>query len=268
MKDKNSGGQHPRTTRYKPQDRSLETRERLILVAERLFGEEGMGVSMRRINSEAEQKNVSAMHYHFGTRNALIEAICDYRMTRAAQRRAVIFQQCLDDGLEQDLRSMVRVAIWPLVEQIESGTHDNHFVRFLSQAHKVPELDNWHDVRHRNRHSLARTYVRILRLVDGVPRPVVHTRAVMGLRRAIHFLADLDRVIEQRHPELRDEMLAFYANDLIDMLVADLRAPLSPVTQQAYDVLRASDGRRSAAFFGPDALQALGQSGKVESTPR
>ena len=44
------------------------TAERLLLAAERLFAARGVdGVSLRQVNVEAGQRNLSAAHYHFGS---------------------------------------------------------------------------------------------------------------------------------------------------------------------------------------------------------
>ena len=54
---------------------SQQTREELILAAERLFSEFGIdAVSLRQINAAAGQRNSSAAHYHFGSKDALIAA--------------------------------------------------------------------------------------------------------------------------------------------------------------------------------------------------
>src|SRR5262249_18330357 len=53
-------------------------RTEIIDVAERLFAERGFsGVSLREINSEAGQRNASAIQYHFGNREGLIKAVFD-----------------------------------------------------------------------------------------------------------------------------------------------------------------------------------------------
>lgn len=52
---------------------------KLIMAAIKLFGESGVGsVSLREINREAGAKNNSALHYHFGTKLGLIEAVTYY----------------------------------------------------------------------------------------------------------------------------------------------------------------------------------------------
>ncbi|MEC9433837.1 MAG: TetR family transcriptional regulator [Pseudomonadota bacterium] len=240
-------------------DRAQETRERLILAAERLFAEEGMGVSLRRINAAAGQKNVSALHYHFGDRDALVEAILAYRMARSSVRRDALLAKAIAEGRAGDLRALVEAAIRPVAEQIRSTAAGSHFVRFVAQTNRLPELDGWGVVPHRSRHSLTRVYLRILRLVTDLPRPIVHARTIMALRRAIYVLADLDRVIERRHPDMRDAMVDFYAEDLIDMLTAELRAPLSETTRRSYEALIRRGGGERAAFFGPDTMQAAGR---------
>jgi len=239
------------------EQRSRETRERLLLAAEKLYAEEGIGaVSMRRINTAANQKNVSALHYHFGTREAIMEAIFDYRMSQAGARRTELLEELFDAGLESDLRALVHVAIWPLAEQLMAASQPNYFVRFLAQSHRLPQFDNWLEVRHRNRQSIVRVYVLIMRAITGMPRSIIHTRAVMALRHAIYTLADLDRLIEERHSAKRDEMVEFYANDLIDIVTAELSAPMSSATERAYAAMQPYDGDGEVTLFGLDTLQA------------
>ena len=238
-------------------ERSADTRIALVLAAERLFGEEGIGaVSMRSINNAADQKNVSAVHYHFGSREAIMEAIFDHRMAGASARREGLLRALEESGNERDLRSLIGVAIWPLAEQITTAAQPNYFVRYLAQSHRMPKYDSWLLVRHKNRKSIAKIYLKIMRLVDDIPRPIVHTRLIMGMRHAIYALADLDRVIEARHPDLRDEMVNFYTNELIDMLYADLRTGMSAMTEEAYQRLLSASAGTNATLFGPDTLQA------------
>ena len=53
-------------------------RQRIIETAERLFAERGVeAVSLNEINKAAGQKNTSALHYHFGSREELLTAVID-----------------------------------------------------------------------------------------------------------------------------------------------------------------------------------------------
>ena len=52
------------------------TKDRLLDAAQRLFARDGVhGARIRDINALAGQRNPSALHYHFGSREALLEAI-------------------------------------------------------------------------------------------------------------------------------------------------------------------------------------------------
>lgn len=63
------------------------TRERLLTVAERLLLESGHdAVSVRAINSAAGM-NPAAVHYHFGSKDALIAALLEARLAPVWQRR-------------------------------------------------------------------------------------------------------------------------------------------------------------------------------------
>ena len=55
-----------------------DLRERLLHVAIRMFAENGVdAVSMRAINVAAGSKNKSAVHYHFGSKLGIVEAVFD-----------------------------------------------------------------------------------------------------------------------------------------------------------------------------------------------
>src|SRR5258705_6357797 len=56
-----------------------DTKINLILSALELFAENGIdAVSMRTINNAAGTKNASAVHYHFGNKLGIIEAIIGF----------------------------------------------------------------------------------------------------------------------------------------------------------------------------------------------
>lgn len=71
-----------RSSRSRPAAEAVgaATRERLLDAAEKLFAARGFSaVSTRMITDEAEA-NSAAMHYHFGSKEALIRAIFDRRL--------------------------------------------------------------------------------------------------------------------------------------------------------------------------------------------
>ena len=60
--------------------RETGTRLKLVLAAERLLAKRGFSnISQRQILAEADQKNASAMSYHFGSMEGLVRAVLDGR---------------------------------------------------------------------------------------------------------------------------------------------------------------------------------------------
>ena len=55
-----------------------DTRDKLIVHGQRLFAEQGVfRVPLRLVVDQAGQKNSSALHYHFGGRDGLLQAIIE-----------------------------------------------------------------------------------------------------------------------------------------------------------------------------------------------
>src|SRR4051812_3185413 len=98
--------------------RSGATREKLILAAEELFAHQGLdAVSLRQVNTAAGQRNASAAHYHFGSKDALIDAVHGYRLARVNQRRTARLAAARARG-PLSLRDIVEAVVLPLAEEI------------------------------------------------------------------------------------------------------------------------------------------------------
>ncbi len=117
------------------------TQVRLLDAAERLVGERGVdGVSLRAINAEAES-NVAAAHYHFGSKEALVRAVLDRRMTVLAEER---FRQLDAIGDDPDPRAVAAVFVRPLFD-LAADPAGARYVRFLAALYAerdwLPVLD-------------------------------------------------------------------------------------------------------------------------------
>ena len=65
------------------------TKEQILLAAERLIADHGVdGVSMRQIGAAVGSGNNSAVLYHFGSKEKLVQAIFEHRLPRLRERRA------------------------------------------------------------------------------------------------------------------------------------------------------------------------------------
>lgn len=106
------------TAMRKPPKRAEEkaggTRERLILEAERLFGERGIdGVTMRMVCDAAEQKFAGSVQYHFGDLNGLLYAVFDYRESQLQPHRLSLLEAGEAANRMSDVRYLLRVLFEP-----------------------------------------------------------------------------------------------------------------------------------------------------------
>ncbi|MHC4341848.1 MAG: TetR/AcrR family transcriptional regulator [Planctomycetota bacterium] len=118
---------------------SQETCERLLDAAERLFGEHGIdAASLRDITREAGV-NVAAVNYHFGSKEALLPAICERRFTplNAERIRMLDLAESAAGESPPTVESIVQAFVGPTVRVCRE--HPD-FMRLLGHIHHQPEL--------------------------------------------------------------------------------------------------------------------------------
>lgn len=98
--------------------RTLSTRARLIECTEALVAEHGInGVSIRQIAKASQSANSSVVAYHFGTKEALLQAVILYRLPAIEVRRS----QLLADKQRQphviQVSDLIDVLYRPFLEQ-------------------------------------------------------------------------------------------------------------------------------------------------------
>ena len=117
-------------------------RDKLLDCAERLFAEHGLeGVSLRAINAEAGL-SPAALHYHFGTQQALVEALLDRQMPALMERRRRLLD-ALDDRPEPPTtRDVLSALIRPQVELLaEGGESGLRYMRLIHRLQADGDLD-------------------------------------------------------------------------------------------------------------------------------
>ncbi len=108
------------------------TRERLIILAERMFAARGIeAVSLRAIGQAAGQRNNNVVQYHFGDRANLVGSIYAFRSEPLNARRYELLERHRSTGAPDDVRSLLRILVQPHVESIADP--ENHFVGFLAR---------------------------------------------------------------------------------------------------------------------------------------
>ena len=125
-------------------ERVKSTRLELLLAAEKLFAIHGMrGISLRQIVAATRQRNLSTVHYHFGSRDALVYAICDYRMPPIEldrARRIARFAQA-PPSRNRRVIELLRILIEPSAQPIFASRGHSYFRRLLLHCF-VSEADD------------------------------------------------------------------------------------------------------------------------------
>lgn len=112
---------------------AVDTRVKIILAAERLFGQHGIdAVSLRQIRIEAGQSNNSAVHYHFKDRTELVQAILAYRVGQLEPMRRKMLDEVDQRGGRADLLDLMKILVCPQLELTDDlGRHP--YIRFTSE---------------------------------------------------------------------------------------------------------------------------------------
>ena len=196
----------------------------LILAAERLFAERGIeAVALRHVNQAANQRNMSAAHYHFGSREGLVHAVLMYRWPDLDRRRGTMLEA---RSGKRDLRFYLEAFIMPLVEELHPRDEGNFYIRFMQQYERF-----------RQDYAVAREltpfsvdiYDRIERLIGYLPKPVRRLR----IGYLINMIHSVLAIAEERlgQGKVAPTEIALIAANLIDMCASALTAPLSIDTQ-------------------------------------
>jgi len=204
------------------------TKGRLLRTAERLFAQNGIdAVSMRSICVEADQRNNTALQYHFGDKQNLVEAILADRMTAINERRALVLQQIREDGCEGDLHRLVTALVAPFTDQLCDDTGGRHYVRFAAQLFSggnavelLTDRRPWTDAFH--------AIVDLIRAcLSDVPEEVMAGRLTLMASQLVHATAAKEFELAESDPRLRSESVERFTGDLVDYIVGGLTAPVS-----------------------------------------
>ena len=213
---------------------SERTREALILAGERLFGEQGIdGVSLRQINTAAGQKNSSAAHYHFGSKDALLQAVFEYRLSRVNTRRMKMLEQLSADGREKDVRAIVETIVYPIVEEIHESEGGSHYIRFLAQMAGHPQISLASLWSSKFAESLATVIQLLKNALPGVPERLLGQRFGLMWEQTIHALADREKLSKSGadNEEFAGSIaLPLFVSNLVDTVAGGLAANVSPET--------------------------------------
>ena len=111
------------------------TRTRILDAAEELFMQHGFeGTSMRQLTARA-QVNLAAVNYHFGSKDALIEAVFRRRLDPMNAERIAALDRLQDLSPENIIRAFIGPSL-RLIEDAKGG--GRNFIRLLGRTYTEP----------------------------------------------------------------------------------------------------------------------------------
>lgn len=206
-----------------PRD-SAPTKARLLREAERLFARRGVyRVTLREITEAAEQRNASALNYHFGSREGVLDAILLRHGDPLDDERGRLLA---DLGHHPSARDLITALLVPYARCLATP-EGRDYLRIVAQL--TGAFPNWRAENALNPPNLRR----ILGLLEDAPShlpPDIRRERLLGLILLMTTaMAERARLSSRsRAPDLAEDV--FLAN-LADMMAAALEAPVGPLLQ-------------------------------------
>ena len=134
---------------------SQPTADRLLDVAEEMFAEQGYHAVSARSITRACEANIAAIHYHFGSKQVLLEEIFARRSGAIIEARLALLAQCAEQpGRPPLLEQILEAYLRPSFALPSGDAGARRFMRLRSViAHEQAELSRGLIARHFNASS-------------------------------------------------------------------------------------------------------------------
>jgi AcrR family transcriptional regulator len=202
------------------------TRERILAAAEELFAETGVATTSLRTITSLARVNLAAVNYHFGSKEALIEAVYERRLGPLNKARSDNLDRLETAGRALNVEEIVEAFVAPIVELGRQGTEKEGlvFMRLLAQTYSEAS-QYFHKLFAREYESvLARYRAALERALPGLPADELDWRIQFMIGAVNHAVADTVYLRFVSGGEGPPDLGAV-ARHLVPFLAAGLRAP-------------------------------------------
>lgn len=126
-----------KTTRSE-RDATGDTRERLLEAAETLFAERGFAETSLRGLTRAAGTNLAAVHYHFGSKEALLRAVFERRIGPINRERLARLER-LRPGGRPDVEDLLEAFLAPALSLLDADAPgESRFLRLVGRLLAEP----------------------------------------------------------------------------------------------------------------------------------
>jgi TetR/AcrR family transcriptional regulator, regulator of cefoperazone and chloramphenicol sensitivity len=200
-----------------------DTKEQLMLAAAHLFARRGIdGTHIREINRMTGQRNPSAIHYHFGSKEGLVRAILVRHQAVVEVEAAQRLDELLAGDGEPSVRDLLEAMVRPLCRQLEDAS-GRDFLRIVPSF--IVELVA--NLRVGVTSPVTSESARLLALIEGklghFPEVVRRERLVTYTLVLTSILAERAHQLEARQPVSLDADQ--FVVHVLDVTEAAITAP-------------------------------------------
>lgn len=200
------------------------TRSRLITAAELLFAERGIqAVSLREINSAADQRNSTALQYHFQDRRGLLVAILAKHHPTVDRHREELLDNYKSVGRD-DLRALTASLVEPLAAKLGDSDGGRSFLRIYAEVLNEPD-------RHFGAARLSAPGGSIEKWRRAVA-PLLSDVAVGRLHHRFTAVRVVATELARRAASTARPDDRLFTSNLVDLVTALLGAPVSEATAE------------------------------------
>ena len=197
------------------------TADKLLDAAARLFAERGVdNVSIAEIVRSAGQRNASAVHYHFGSREEVLRALLARHVGELAGLRRQRLERARATG---GVRATAEAIVRPITEFAQLGWRERAYLQIGSEL--AGALDRAApEIRSLLRHTEGDDAWGVMRdRCPGVPDDLWAERRLICIAFIGRAAADRARLLDQggEHPVLSDDR---FVDNLVDMVVGAMTA--------------------------------------------
>lgn len=202
----------------------VDTKDRLLEAAERLFAAEGLSrTSLRAITCEAGV-NVAAVHYHFGSKNDLLIELLRRRIApvneeRIARLRAI--EAAAGDG-PLPLDALVRAFVEPAFRLRSTISGQEQLSRLFGRLYAEPEEILESTVHEIFEESSRRFRAAFLRAVPALTPTILDLRYHFLVGLVVHTLVGR---VETIHPAAIELLESELVDHVVAFASAGMRAP-------------------------------------------
>lgn len=206
-------------------DDSLDTRNRLLFTALRLYAREGIeSVSLRRISAAAGSKNSAAMHYHFTNKLGILEALVEMIARELLQIDTTLQ---LENGPPKSLHEACFGTVKPLAVLARTRPWGYDALRFMSLIVSENKKEVADIVKRIYETFWNRVDTGLARLLPDLPPDIRRLRLMFMSVNVIHGVASAGLLAYTPLGDLSHFDDDALLNQLVDYMTAGLQAPIS-----------------------------------------